>query len=775
MFKKMLITKTVAALGLLFGLAAPVLAQDYDDYKVRESKGNLPADFTTKSSSKYKAAVAEIGKKEKRSAKKLKKQFFLESSFSIDQLLHSGTVLYDPEFSEYLHSVAAKVLGDDKQIIDKTRFYVVRSPAVNAFATNEGLVFVCMGLLAQLENEAQLGFVLSHEIIHVREKHSVNMYVKVDDIKKGMNSDRILSRSAFERQLLEKSKFSKAIELEADTKGFNDYYAKSGYSIAAIERAYDVMRFAELPFDEQKFDKTFWEDANYVFPEKFFLKEVKKIVGTAEDEDDETATHPNISKRRENMAQLIADKKAQGGKEFLISEAIFTKWQKVSRFELPQLYLHNNYFQEAIYTSYLLLKDDPNSLYLKKSMAKALYGIAKFRNSDDDTVEAEEVDFEKQEGESQQVMHLFHKMENLDVTVLATRYLWQLRKQYPKDKEIDWLARDIVADLVRYNSSKLSSFEHSLAAKNEPVKVETPPAETEGSSQTVKVTQKKKSKYDKIKEAEKTVVKNDSTSNNKSYLRFALVDCFADTAFAGAIAEGKRIKENIEKYKEEGGREKFIAEREKEQKNGARIGADKIVVVNPYYLSIDARKQNAIQYIETEENAARFRAAILDNAQAVGLATEILSPSDFTATDTEKYNDMTVLNEWVSEQVDYGTMDFTGYRADRLDAIAKKYDTRYFVWTGVVGLRKKKNAGALIGGAVLATAFILPLPFWAYYAIKPEYETLFYTIVYDTETRTSRRLKYEYMKVNDKKHILDMHLYDAFLQLKLKKKTVSSK
>ena len=774
------VKNTLKSAFLLCFCFTQTLAQDYDNYSVRESKGELPADFTIKSSEKYKAAVGKIAKNEKRKAVKLKKAFYLESNFSIDNLLRNGSVLYDADFSDYLRKVAVQVLGNDRKMVDGTRFYVVRSPAVNAFATNEGAVFVCMGLLAQLENEAQLGFVLSHEIIHVREKHSVNMYVKVDDINKGMSSNRVMQRDAFESQMMQKSKYGKALELEADTKGFEDYYSKSGYNIGAIEGAYDVMRFADLPFDEQKFQKTFFEDKNYVLPERFFLKEVKKIEGTAEDENDELATHPNIATRRKNMETLIATKKATGGKDYIISEAIFNKWQKVSRFEIPQLYLHHHYYQEAIYAAYLLLQDDPNSLYLKKSIAKALYGLAKFRNSEDDDVEAENADYEKQEGESQQVFHFFKQIENDELTVLATRYLWQLHRQHPKDSEILWLAEDIVSDLVVYEGSKL--LERSLDKKEKKEKTKAEKASDKVANEKTEndkkdknsttVTFKKKSKYDKIKEsAQSETEKKDSTGENpKAYSRYALVECFADSAFMTAFRQGEEHLTNKNDGGRKSRRDAFFAQRAKEKKQGVRLGADKIVIVNPYYLSIDARKKNAIQYIETEENAAHFRTAITENAALVGLPVQIISPDDFDINDTEKYNDMVVLNEWVSEQMDYGSMDFSGYRADRLAEIAKKYNTKQFVWTGVIGLRKKKNSAILIATGVISTMLILPLPLFVYTAVKPEYETLFYTLVYDTETRSGRFLKYEYMKVDDKKSILDMHLYDAFLQLKLKPK-----
>jgi predicted Zn-dependent protease len=52
------------------------------------------------------------------------------------------------------------------------RFYVIESADLNAAALPDGTVLVNTGLLAALENEAQLAFVLGHEIAHVTQAHS---------------------------------------------------------------------------------------------------------------------------------------------------------------------------------------------------------------------------------------------------------------------------------------------------------------------------------------------------------------------------------------------------------------------------------------------------------------------------------------------------------------------------------------------------------------------------------------------------------------------------
>lgn len=51
------------------------------------------------------------------------------------------------------------------------RFYVVEDASANAAALPDGSIMVNTGLLGLIENEAQLAFVLSHEIAHVLQAH----------------------------------------------------------------------------------------------------------------------------------------------------------------------------------------------------------------------------------------------------------------------------------------------------------------------------------------------------------------------------------------------------------------------------------------------------------------------------------------------------------------------------------------------------------------------------------------------------------------------------
>src|SRR4029077_11707200 len=51
------------------------------------------------------------------------------------------------------------------------RFFVVEDPEINAGALPDGTLLINTGLLGAIENEAQLAFVLSHEMSHVLQTH----------------------------------------------------------------------------------------------------------------------------------------------------------------------------------------------------------------------------------------------------------------------------------------------------------------------------------------------------------------------------------------------------------------------------------------------------------------------------------------------------------------------------------------------------------------------------------------------------------------------------
>ena len=77
----------------------------------------------------------------------------------------------DPLLEAYLTEVTQRLVASAKPRPYRYRVRVVRDPSINAFTPGGGLVYVHAGLLARMENEAQLAMILAHEIAHVTEGH----------------------------------------------------------------------------------------------------------------------------------------------------------------------------------------------------------------------------------------------------------------------------------------------------------------------------------------------------------------------------------------------------------------------------------------------------------------------------------------------------------------------------------------------------------------------------------------------------------------------------
>ncbi|MBI4562140.1 MAG: M48 family metallopeptidase, partial [Candidatus Rokubacteria bacterium] len=84
----------------------------------------------------------------------------------------------DPLLEEYLAKVADRLIPDEVKAAGGPgfSFVVFKDPSLNAFAMPNGRLFVHAGLLARLENEAQLATILGHELTHVTHRHSLKAF-----------------------------------------------------------------------------------------------------------------------------------------------------------------------------------------------------------------------------------------------------------------------------------------------------------------------------------------------------------------------------------------------------------------------------------------------------------------------------------------------------------------------------------------------------------------------------------------------------------------------
>jgi len=84
----------------------------------------------------------------------------------------------NPEAVAYVRNIGNSVVPEWARPVFKFQFGVISDPTLNAFALPDGSIFVHTGLLARVENDAQLAAILGHEVAHVTERHGARGYKK---------------------------------------------------------------------------------------------------------------------------------------------------------------------------------------------------------------------------------------------------------------------------------------------------------------------------------------------------------------------------------------------------------------------------------------------------------------------------------------------------------------------------------------------------------------------------------------------------------------------
>src|SRR5215470_12284609 len=90
---------------------------------------------------------------------------FLDQIKQLDKKFEEqGLVYREPQLNAYIDRLGRSLLKPEDQLENVVwQFRVMRKPTINAFAMPNGSIYVHTGLLARMENEAQLASVLSHE------------------------------------------------------------------------------------------------------------------------------------------------------------------------------------------------------------------------------------------------------------------------------------------------------------------------------------------------------------------------------------------------------------------------------------------------------------------------------------------------------------------------------------------------------------------------------------------------------------------------------------
>lgn len=652
------------------------------NFEPLENKGKLPEDFVMKRDrflSKYHKIKNLDGAK-----KKDLNDLQVNSTQFVTRMLQSGYVIGSGEIYDYLNKVKDEIIKYDKKLAKKVQVYPLKSAVTNAFTTSEGFIFVTLGLLSQLENEAQLAFILSHEVAHFTKKHHFESLVEETKIKKNTKKTGFKAEQA----LLKELEYSREHEVEADKIAFENF-AKSKYSYESLDRVYDVLRFGHTPIDLIPFDYSIVENGQFKLP-PLFKTNIPAPYDLNESRNDIASTHPSIPVRKENFEKW-KKKKAKSGKNlkaFIVSKAKFDKVAELARHEMLNTLLVNRQYDRALYHASIIRQKYGENEFIDYTIGKILYAIAKysnyFQNKKEEDMETyiksllnynTHIDYRNTSGYLAQVTFLtdwlYAKPDK--ASLVAINYLKNLSEKYPERKKyIDKKVEDLIVELAEKRHIKWDDVK---------------PIPTEKKNFTEKelvalYKDKNLNKYDKIE-------LQDSIAKHVYDYDFAR-NTFAD------FKDNNNTKKIFDKNYVDGDTVntilKYSATKDASSINENTEKVSKTIIVKPYVFSYKAMNQEDMNLRKTLKVKEKQLKNFSSISKKLKKRNKILDTDANRRKDLKEFNDMAFLYEYVSNRNSHPKdLDITDLDEQRLEAIRKKYKTNYIHFPQVVTVPKPKS------------------------------------------------------------------------------------
>ncbi|MEQ9262623.1 MAG: M48 family metallopeptidase [Owenweeksia sp.] len=612
-------SKVILVLCAAFTITVSGQTVDLENFKGLQSSGQLPDDFLRSWGDKYQESlkVRDVSNMKRREANELE-EFWQQQHRQIDMMLQSGQFAFGDPLSQYLNKIADEVLKDDPELRKKIRVYTFKSPSVNAFAVADGIIGVHVGLIAHVRSEAELAYVIAHEISHYTEQHMYDRFKQKKELNDGWSGSGMNAIKRFD----ELTARSKEHELEADKNGVV-LYLKSQYHPAAIDTALTTLHESYITYGRKEVGPDFLAAGDFVIPEVFYRSEVD-AVSKEEDYFDQTHNHPNVATRREALKPTVGAASAEGKKFFIQPEAEFEAMQKLARFEAVREKVLYGHYGDALYDIYVLEDKYPNNRFLEISKVRTLFGLASFKAVDkisDVTASGYHV-----EGPMQQVFHIIKQFNNQQLVSTALYHALTAKAKYPDAKILD----EYITYLNRYMLAYCD-----LEAKD--FKVDAP----------------KIAAFDKTVEdfpSERHYLRA-KQMHYRDFYRYLLNEQYQSGWLAEKMEEHRQFKDSldVEDYlTAEQREERYEAKQERLEEHGADLNIRKMIVLDPTIMVINASDDTdeQLEALEQEEN---YKAMLPQWVKAAGIEPELLYVENMKATDINDYNVFSGLEEWIKE------------------------------------------------------------------------------------------------------------------------------
>jgi Zn-dependent protease with chaperone function len=321
------------------------------------------------------------------------KEIYTESFTNIKELILSKESITDTAINNYLQRIVQEIVQKNKELSNlKLRIIFTRNLCVNAYSMGDGTIAVNAGIIYYLKNEAELAFIISHELAHYYLDHSgkaIEKYVTTINSEDYQKELKAIAKKKFgvnkELDKLAKGvvfnsrKHSRTHEAEADYYAYK-FMSNSMFnlnsvitSLQMLDKIEDTSIFKPLKIDvvlnspEYPFKKKWIQEETSIFSEIKLKKDTSN-----KNEADSLKTHPDCTKRIALLKDTIAKSVKKSSPYFITNEITFNKIKEKFLMEAVEYCYTNKQLSLNLYLALSMFQDKKETPYAVYSIARCL-------------------------------------------------------------------------------------------------------------------------------------------------------------------------------------------------------------------------------------------------------------------------------------------------------------------------------------------------------------------------------------------------------------------
>lgn len=375
------------------GISQTYKAIDTADYLQRKE---FLKNFTTNNENLIKGLRAQYSGRTGSEMSKMYKEFGTE----FENQVKNKDFVFKSEFDIVIKSLVERLRKNNPKVPRDLKILIAKDNTPNAYCLADGTFVINMGLYNWMDNEAQLAGVISHELGHKIEEHTLKSVLNIVEQNKIDKStvqnikettDRRSqgrNEKAFDilkNRIYKKSIEKRQLEMQADSLGYvifkNSDFKKSEF-VNGLQKiqTFDTISPRELKIETYK---KLFDLPKQAFKEKWMKKEDFSLYNynfyKEKLNKDSVASHPEMVHRIERLKKVFPELNTSADTE-KPSDA-YLALKKMARMEILPNYFHSEDYGLGIYVAMQFLQDGEEEKYYKDWLGKCFSKIYEARKN----------------------------------------------------------------------------------------------------------------------------------------------------------------------------------------------------------------------------------------------------------------------------------------------------------------------------------------------------------------------------------------------------------